>query len=301
MDKRAANRWQDEVLGVLFEALAASSEVRRLLLFKGARVLGRRLPSLARRSVDIDSNLAEDALSDLEDPKAIASALRTALERAARRHFARMTPVRFRLLRVDVTEESRRRHPFGWDAYRAVFRVEDGSQVGVLGLPRLQLDIAAPEALTSASTSPLRVGRARTRAYSLPRLTGEKLRAFLTSLPEYRSKMGSREREFRVKDLYDLAAILRERPLRRRAFWRSVGREFKVACQSRFVDCSGAETFEQELARTRALYEADATIPKDVTFPAALDAVRRVVSRLERDGVVPFAYPKQPPKGATSR
>lgn len=52
-------RWKVEVLEQVFVAFARSEELAKCLIFKGARVLARRLPTAARQSFDIDSNLSE--------------------------------------------------------------------------------------------------------------------------------------------------------------------------------------------------------------------------------------------------
>ncbi len=77
------------------------------------------------------------------------------------------------------------------------------------------------------------------QSYTLERITGEKMRAYLTSLPVYRSKIGRRPDTPRFKDLYDLARIRRRFDLADNAFWRTASREFGLACESRFVDCAG--------------------------------------------------------------
>lgn len=49
-------------------------------------------------------------------------------------------------------------------------------------------------------------------AYTLQRIAGEKLRAFLSSLPTYRRQVKTPGEVVRVKDIYDLACILRVAP-----------------------------------------------------------------------------------------
>jgi hypothetical protein len=138
------------------------------------------------------------------------------------------------------------------------------------------------------SFAPLRVGKHEVTAYTLQRLAGEKLRAFLTSLPAYRRKLGRPGESVRAKDIYDLACIAQKRPLTNQAFWSAAGREFRTASASRDVDCAGLTTFEEDLDVTRATYEADTTIPKDISFEAAWAVLRAIVQLMEGLGVIPF-------------
>jgi len=144
------------------------------------------------------------------------------------------------------------------------------------------------------------VGKHEVTAYTLPRIAGEKLRAFLTSLPAYRRKLARPGEAVRAKDIYDLACIERERPLSDRTFWNAAGQEFRTASASRFVDCAGQVTFEEDLDVTRATYEADATIPKDISFEAAWAVLRAAVKAMEGLGVIPFAFPLPPTTSSDS-
>ena len=127
-------------------------------------------------------------------------------------------------------------------------------------------------------------------AYTLPRIAGEKLRAFLTSLPAYRRKLARPGELARAKDIYDLACIAQERPLSDRTFWNAAGREFRTASASRYVDCAGLGTFEEDLDVTRATYDADATIPKNISFGVAWAILTAIVQLMESLGLIPFAF-----------
>jgi hypothetical protein len=126
--------------------------------------------------------------------------------------------------------------------------------------------------------------------YALHRIAGEKLRAYLTSLPAYRRKMQGGEREFRVKDLHDIARILRARPVSDANFWTEAGYEFKLACQSRLVDCRGLESFMENWSQARERYETDKSLV-NVSFDEAEHALKTVVGLIEKQGIFPLEFP----------
>lgn len=84
-------------------------------------------------------------------------------------------------------------------------------------------------------------------------------------------KPGVDERVVRAKDLYDISRICHVRGLEQVDFWQLAGEEFRVACRSRYIDCHGLTTFQEQWDVTRKTYSA-ATIPKDIPFD---EAVRR--------------------------
>jgi hypothetical protein len=172
----------------------------------------------------------------------------------ALRDFGRRNPVRFELVHVKVELNPKQGHPRGWTAFLVSISVRDLTKVGVRGLPSLTVDVAAPEVLETDSVAPLRVGTHEVSAYTLQRLAGETLRTF----------------------------------------WGAAGRGFRTASASRYVDCAGRLTFEEDLGVTRATYEADATIPKDISFETAWAVLRAIVQMMERLGVVPFDSPLPP-------
>jgi len=116
------------------------------------------------------------------------------------------------------------------------------------------------------------------------------MRAFLSSLPTYRAKIGRRPDSPRFKDLYDLARIRRQNEIADNAFWRTAGREFRLACESRFVDCAGIATFAEELAKTRYEYENATTISKDISFDEAWNTVQTTTNLFTRLGFLPFTF-----------
>ena len=142
---------------------------------------------------------------------------------------------------------------------------------------------------------PLELAGRTVLAYSLARIAGEKLRAFLTSLPTYRSKLNRPGEAVRAKDLFDLTMIFRNRPLPgEAAFWESAGREFHIACESRYVDCIGLGSFREQWDVTRKTYESSGAVGRDIPFEEVEATLRHIVTFLEEHGVVPFEFPLPP-------
>lgn len=291
MNRDEQQAWVNETLDLIFEALAQRESVREILIFKGARVLHRRLGAAVRQSYDIDANLTRAFVEDCPQREDQRKRIEQEFARAIDGFFASREIVRFKLERVTVYASPVSEHPLGWNAFRVRINVRDSSRPTEVGLPALYIDVAAPEDLTERSVAELAVGSATTLGYTLSRIAGEKCRAFLSSLPSYREKARRPGDAVRAKDVYDLSRIVAERPLADTKFWEEVGIEFRIACKARFIDCEGMETFEEALDITAATYDADASIPKDVSFAEAWGALSEVVRFFEQTGVVPFATP----------
>jgi len=291
MNPEDAESWREELLVEIFQALSEHEPLQSMLVFKGARVLNELLHDEGRRSLDIDSNLLDRFASRVPDRKLQQEYLEKELANAVTSYFERQTPVKYSLDRVRITPKPRNEHPRGWDAYDVRFTIIDHSRPGVRALPGLALDIAAPEALQDGSIAPLRLGKSTVLAYTLERIAGEKLRAFLSTLPLYREKVRKPGEAVRVKDVFDIARIARVHPLSEHEFWSRVGDEFRLACESRFVDCQGLATFEQDLATTQSAYEKDSTLPSDIPFSDAWQVIRSLAEFLESNGFTPFEFP----------
>lgn len=259
-----------------------------MLIFKGARVLKVRL-GIGRQSLDLDSNLTAPFVQKYQDRDAQREFLQREITRAVRRHFERQEPVRYELTALNVTTYPPKSHPTGWDAFKVKINVNDLTR-HVKGLPAFELDVAAPEMLLDTSVTTIDVGGYHIHAYTLERIAGEKLRAFLSSLPAHRSKLKKPGEAVRAKDLYDLSRIRGAHGLEQVEFWRLAGEEFRVACRSRYIDCQGLTTFQQQWDVTRKTYE-EATIPKDISFEEAEATLVALVSFLEAQGIVPFNFP----------
>jgi len=272
MNSLDRERWKSQVLDEIFVAIASSETLSRILVFKGARVLNLQLKT-ARQSLDIDSNLTRDFVRCHPDRLEQRAILEREFDRAIRRHFERQDNL----------------HPRGWDAFDVTIQVKDLSR-NVGYLPRLELDVAAPEELREAAIGSIQVGQHHVLAYTLQRIAGEKLRAFLSTLPSYRNKVSKPGEAVRAKDLYDISQIFRVYGMEQLEFWRAVGQEFRVACQSRYIDCLGLTTFQEQWEVTRQTYQ-QATIPRDVPFDEAEVTLQAIVELFEEDKVIPFVFP----------
>ena len=287
MNEIQRDRWENMVVSEVLSAMVADDVLRDALIFKGARVLNMHLGD-DRQSLDVDSNFtAEFAVGhpDLETRRCWAE---EHLGRAVRNHFENQNPVRFRLENINVQKDPNIvPHPLGWDGLRATIRVADEKNDGVRGLPGIEIDIASPESLGEGAVISLPIDGHRMRGYTLERITGEKLRAFLTSLPAYRNKINSPVRAVRVKDLHDEARILRRCPISGEAFWKKAAEEFVLACKSRYVDCSGLETFQEDWIVTKDAYEKDPTL-SGISFTEVDIALVEIIGLFEKFGTFPL-------------
>ncbi len=289
MNHDQADIWKSEVLDRVLVAASAHVGLREAIVFKGARVLAHRLGGAHRQSLDLDGNLSQPFANAHPNHDERCAWLDSAFRQALRAGFEHDSPVRFTLHDVKVTTNPTMGHPRGWTAYDVRLTIGDARHRHMRGLPSVQIDIAAPENLTAASVAPLRIGSDTVIAYATTRIAGEKLRAFLQSLHEYRAKVGSGQRVARVKDVYDLHVIHRHFPLpTHEPFWGEAAKEFASACRDRFVDCDGMVTFERDLDATRAAWASSVHVPTDVSFESAWDSLRIIVAFVETQGVLPI-------------
>ena len=288
MNPKDREHWKSRVLDEIFAALAASKPLDEALVYKGARVLNVRLGN-GRQSLDLDSNLAVAFVQRYPDREAQRGFLEREIARAVRLYFERQEPVVFELTTLKVQTYPQTSHPMGWDAFKVKMSVNDLSK-NTIGLPALEIDVAAPEDLKSTSVTTIEVGGHYVHAYTLERIAGEKMRAFLSSLPAYRAKVKKPGEAVRAKDLYDLSRIRRLYGLEKVEFWRMAGEEFYAACRSRYIDCQGLTTFKDQWTVTQKTY-TEATIPKDISFDEAEATLVAVVSFFEAERIVPFTFP----------
>ena len=292
MNPANQRRWKSELLDQTLLAFAADSDLRDKLIFKGARILNLRLGEECRQSLDIDTNLDftfQQSHPDQQDRKAI---LESVIKAALLRHFNHQEPVRYAVEKVEVTPKPTALHPFGWDGFLAKAQIRDGKNAGVRGLPAIEIDVAAFETLGPNAISKLEIQQDLwVRAYTLERIAGEKLRAFLSSLPAYLKKIGRRTDTARVKDLYDIVRIWKVKPITETAFWREAANEFNLACESRFIDCVGIETFMENEQMTAELFNNDPTLPKDITFDLVKKALTEILDLFKEQQWIPFEYP----------
>jgi len=288
MNDLQRNRWVEEVLIEVMKALIHDPKLCEILVFKGAWILNFHLQE-SRHSRDIDAAAEPGwvrAMGGMEGEEAF---LREHLPRAVKRYFERQNPVRFTLSEAKIKRNPKSTHPHGWDMIQVSLLIQDNQKQGVRGLPAAELEIAAPESYSADAIETRDFLGMPAHVYSLHRIAGEKLRAYLTSLPEYRLKMGA-AREFRVKDLHDIARIVRHRPIEHIDFWMKAGHEFRLACESRYVDCLGPETFKQDWEAVRVRYEQDEHL-RVVSFVEVESALDQVLEFLRHRGAFPLAYP----------
>lgn len=290
MDSARQTEWKDELLGEILKAVSAHPPLRPALIFKGARILNLHLGS-QRQSLDIDANLRVEFQREIPDRRMQSDWFEKQLAMTIRNHFEDQNPVRYELESVKVVQNPPvTPHPRGWDGLVAKIRVTDQKLRGVRAFPTVELEIAAPEELGPDAVCELPLDGLTVQAYALHRIAGEKMRAFLTSLPAYRSKIRSSQREVRAKDLHDLARILEARPIDDEEFWKSAVHEFQLACQSRFVDCEGPETFHQEWDTTKAIYESEAKLSA-VPWSEVEKAIKCILGFFDQQGVFPLSFP----------
>ena len=290
MDQTQRNQWVNEVVAEVFSAMVADEVLRNALIFKGARVLNMHLGD-DRQSLDVDSNFTAEFAAGHRDLETRRRWAEENLERAVRQYFENQNPVRFRLENIRVKRDPNRDpHPHGWDGLKASIRVTDDKNARVRGLPGVEIDIASPESLGKGAVMTFEYCGNVMNAYTLERIAGEKLRAFLTSLPSYRRKINSQVRDFRVKDLHDEVRILRTKPIHEEGFWRQAAEEFVLACGSRYVDCIGLETFKESWDVTKDAYETDPNLVR-IPFQEAELALDTIVKRFTEFGIFPMLFP----------
>lgn len=271
--------WQDEALDFVLQAIAQSPTLTELMVFRGARILYRHLGAPRRQSLDLDAVLrlqpTRETLGD-----AITEALTGAVEAE--------DPVRYDVTRVRVVPAPAVPHRRGWDGYRVDITLHDRRRPGVLGIPRLTVDLGAPERLGEHSVELLSIGSGTVQACTLENMTALKIRAFLQSSPDHRTRLGDGTRALRVKDLADLGRIWDVRHDAHDDFWRIVGTELRMACTDRLVICQGWQTFavlEDEAAQQ---FARDPIVAATGDFAMTWQKVRRVIDRLEALGVFPI-------------
>lgn len=290
MNRSQQDAWKREALDMCFQTLASCNELSRKIVYKGARILALRLGGQQRASYDLDANILLSFAVRTPDRNEQSAILHDLFSTAISNFASAQDPVRFELDRLDITHNPPN-HPMGWNAFDVKVRLKDFNNEGVRGLPFVSFDVAAPEALGDIAVAPLEVDGHTVFAYTLERIAGEKLRAFLSSLPAYRTKVQKPGEVVRVKDIYDVSKILAAHPLEDTAFWNAAGAEFKLACASRFIDCSNMATFSEALAVTKATYESDPTLPKDIDFNTAWTNLQAIVAYWESCLILPIANP----------
>ena len=291
MNLTQINQWKYSALSQVLSALSENIEIKNALIFKGALILNRRLGT-DRMSLDIDSNLDFDFSLQLPERGDQKNFLEKHIPIAINNYFEKQTPVRFEFERMKVDLRPRDEHPKGWNAFLVKISLIDHHLSGIRGLPALSIDIAAPESLTENSVDELTWdGSATIRAYTLERIAGEKCRAFLSTLPSYRAKVKKPGDAIRVKDLYDISRILQYRPISDETFWTLAGEEFRVACESRYIDCQGISSFKECWDSTKKSFENESIIPSGIDFKTVEVSLELILSFWGEINITPFKFP----------
>lgn len=288
MNKGQRERWLNEVLQEVMAALMRDDELRQALVFKGAWVLNLHLRE-SRHSKDLDAAAGPSWVQEMGSLDKQEAFLQEHLPRAIRRHFEMGNPVRYTLEEANFGRSPPKPHPRGWDMIKVKLVIRDAGLTNVRSLPPAELEIAAAETYGPDAVESRDFLGSTAKVYALHRIAGEKLRAYLTSLPQYRAKMRGGTREFRVKDLHDLARIVRHHPLQDVSFWDSALREFKLACASRLVDCAGLETFLQDKDQARQRYEQDRHLAA-VSWDEAESALRAILASIGDKAGFPWVF-----------
>jgi hypothetical protein len=83
---------------------------------------------------------------------------------------------------------------------------------------------------------------------------------------------------------------MRARPAGNAVFWAEAGQEFRLACESRLVDCLGLESFMENWPQARERYEMNRSLAK-VSFEEAKQALKTIVGLLDQQDIFPLDYP----------
>lgn len=288
MNQTQRERWVNEVLREVMAALMHDEALQQALVFKGAWILNLHLGE-NRHSMDIDATAEPGWVQEMGSLDNQETFLREHLPRAVHRHFERQNPVRFTLEDATFERNPPVLHPRGWDMLQVKLEIHDHSLTHTRSLPRAELEVAAAESYGPDAVEWRDFLGTPARVYALHRIAGEKLRAYLTSLPDCRAKMQGGSREFRVKDLHDLARIVRQHPLEDGGFWEKAMREFNLACESRLVDCAGLETFQQDWAQARLRYEQDRHLTA-IPWAEAESALKQILAGISAKARFPWIF-----------
>ena len=284
------DEWIDGVLSQVILALARNAQLRAALIFKGARILAMHLGD-DRKSLDLDSNLAPiESLNGINREDA-AAFLQDNIRKAVDQYYETQNPVRFQVDNVKVRVKPSMAHPMGWVGYEVLISLRDSVHLEVKGLPPIPVEVATMEPLGQEAVVelPLEAG-VSVKCFALHRIAAEKLRAFLQSLPPYCAKFKRPFRAPRVKDLYDLAQIMRANAIGESKFWDAVSTEFVLACKSRKVDCDGIDSFREAWTDTKEQYESDRSLGR-IPLGEAESALVQIVRYLERHNIFPLHFP----------
>jgi Nucleotidyl transferase AbiEii toxin, Type IV TA system len=286
MAKSASDPRNALLLDDIYLAFVRSSELGAILIYKGARVLKQMLVT-SRYSEDIDATLSSSFIREYGTISEQKARLVELISSALHNHFEGAESVIYTLVSVDLKVRPGRDVPDEWRTFAVFVHVKDAIANEKLVA---QVDISVGESLSESAVENVSVDEHDVFVYSLHRIAGEKLRAFLSSLPAYRNKIQQQSMARRAKDLFDLTKILAQRPISDDAFWHSAAKEFQLACAFRRVDCKNLGTFMEDWGVTKYEYEQDERL-SDVAFELASNALKEIVSFLLEKEYLPVVNP----------
>ena len=103
VNPQEADVWKETLLEEIFEALSKSGELRRILIFKGARILNKLLDTDSRRSLDLDSNLTKAFTLETHDRETQRQVIEALIGNSLTAHFESLSPLKYTVEQVTVS------------------------------------------------------------------------------------------------------------------------------------------------------------------------------------------------------
>lgn len=284
---------REKAVRVVFRAISASAGLRESLFLKGAYAI-EGLTGLPRSTVDVDFTVVKA----LATPNSKGEAAVKRLFADAIENHLRGRDREWSLRTISVHRHPKGRvHPRGWDSFKIgiTLRFRGRAEYTVkLDVTPEQPPIDAVE--VSCAKDVIAVAERQEtdtmKSYSGAEALAEKLRAFLQSLPPHRSKIGPGNRPPRVRDIRDIAAMMKT--IGDRTDIETVAEIFARKCRSRYVDCTSVGDFAPEpgsIGIFRQAYENDeelAEIPFDEAWNLMMDLVSLISSGPGLPGTFPL-------------
>jgi hypothetical protein len=291
-ERISENQWRDSVLNVVLKAIATSPALNQSLVFKGARILKQHL-GRGRFSMDIDSSFSTGFMQEHKTRDQWKIFIESELPSALRNYFSSQELVRYEFQGLEITHRPKvNPHPRGWNGLIMKLKILDSSFGET---PVLDVEINAPERYDQNSIQRLIVEGIEVNAYTLARCVGEKFRAYLSMTRPYREKIGEKKiPPLRVKDLYDISLSKRVHGLSENtSFWNTVGAQFRLACESRYVDCAGIKTFEETWGSAQESYQKETTLQIEelIGWEEVRISVEEIIGFFESQGLFPIEVP----------
>ncbi len=285
---------------LVLEAIASDPELRERLVLKGAYAT-EAVTQIRRSTRDIDLTSRSQWLSPDETGKAT---LRRLLLDAIHRHCQHRADG-WTVYAVSVDKSPRgMRQRYGWDGFSAKITLQyRAGRQHVVELDISSGDYAGSATRLHVDRSTNRIGVAEDQstpglyAYSPEQNVAEKLRAFLQKLPAHRAKLKLAPALPRVRDIHDVAAIVRARGAG--LSLAAISESFVAKCKAKAVDCESAADFEPSPdAREsfRGLYDEEFefvqdAIPFDDAWAEMMELAHVLTTRFPAPGRFPLPTP----------